>query len=177
MQVSSPTARWPDDEEPYAILREAQRAVAADTPQTGLVVTLDHGEKGDVHPKAKQPVGERLARLALGKVYGDDTLQAQSPMALAARRDGSDIEVRFDTVKGKLVTRDPEIPTLEIRDETGRWRPANGEIAASGRTLRVKLPEGSGDVDEIRYAWRNFCTLSLYTDDGLPVSPWSVKVE
>jgi sialate O-acetylesterase len=176
-QVSSPTARWPDDEEPYAILREAQRAVAADTPNAGLVVTLDHGEKGDVHPKAKQPVGERLARLVLGKVYGDDTRQAQSPMALAARQDGQNIEVSFDTVKGKLVASDPEIPTLEIRDETGRWQPATGEIAASGRTLRVKLPDGAGDVDEIRYAWRNFCTLSLYTDDGLPVSPWSVRVE
>lgn len=177
VQVSSPTARWPDDEEPYAILREAQRSVAADTPDTGLVVALDHGEKGDVHPKAKQPVGERLARLALGKVYGDDTRQAQSPMAVAARRDGPEIEVSFDAVSGKLVARDPEIPTLEIRDETGRWQPASGEIASSGRALRVKLPEGMERPTEVRYAWRNFCTLSLYTDDDLPVSPWSLAVE
>lgn len=73
MQLSNPTANWPDEQEGYAALREVQRVVAVADPHSGFVVSLDCGERGNIHPKNKQPVGERFAYLAMGKVYGQSS--------------------------------------------------------------------------------------------------------
>ena len=177
-QLSTPNAfGHPDDAEDYPLTREAQRKVATDTPNAGFVVTLDHGEKGNVHPKAKRPVGERFARLALARVYGQTGFAAQSPSAIEARPDGKAITIKFDELPGKLETRDPAIPTLEVQDAaSGAWIPAAGEVAADGKSLRVTLSEGVSAAKAVRYAWRNYCVLSLYTDEGLPVVPWTLSV-
>jgi len=53
----------------WAELRDAQRQVLA-LPGTGLVVTTDVGDPGDIHPTHKAPVGQRLAALALRRVHG-----------------------------------------------------------------------------------------------------------
>ncbi len=53
----------------WANIRSVQtRAMAI--PNTGMIVTIDVGEAGDIHPKNKLDVGERLARWALAKTYG-----------------------------------------------------------------------------------------------------------
>ncbi|MEX1118481.1 MAG: hypothetical protein WEB60_06765 [Terrimicrobiaceae bacterium] len=42
--------------------RRAAQTFTRDTvPHTGMVVTIDTGEKHDLHPRLKQPVGERRA--------------------------------------------------------------------------------------------------------------------
>lgn len=178
-QLSTPNAfGHPDNAEDYPIVREAQRKVATGTPNSGFIVTLDHGEKGNVHPKQKQPVGERFARLALARVYGQTGLAAQSPHASRAKADRATITIDFANLPGSLETRDPALPTLEVQDAaSGAWKPAGGDISADGKTLRVSLPEGTNTAKAVRYAWRNYCVLSLYTDEDLPVSPWSLEVK
>nr|MCU0793501.1 hypothetical protein [Opitutaceae bacterium] len=177
-QLSSPTANWPDDQDGYAIIREAQRAVAADDARSGLVVTLDHGERGNVHPKQKQPVGERFARLALARAYGLAGFAAQSPAAVSAARvaDGR-VEIRFAELPGRLVLRDPSLPTLELADAAGVWRrPSLVTLSADGQALLVTPAAEASAPKAVRYAWRNFCPLTLFTDEDLPVSPWSIPV-
>lgn len=174
-QISSPTANWPDHEDGYARLREAQRAVSAADPHSGLVVSLDHGEKGNVHPINKQPIGERFTRLALSRAYGQNGFAAQSPHAKTAIKDSGVIVVDFAELPGTLVTCDPALPTLEVQAADGSWTPASAEIAPDGRSLRVNPPTGS--TQAVRYGWRNFCPLTLFTDEGLPVSPWSIPIE
>ncbi len=175
-QLSSPTVNWPDHEDPYARLRDAQRAVASADPHSGLVVTLDHGERGNVHPIQKQPVGERFARLALARAYSQTGFAAQSPVAQSVTREGESLVVRFVELPGTLVVSDPALPTLEAQAADGSWMPAAGEIAPNGRDLRITPPAGSHPVKAVRYAWRNFCPLTLSTDEGLPVSPWLLPV-
>ena len=51
------------------LVREAQATVLA-LPNTGMAVASDIGEAKNVHPKNKQDVGDRLARIALANVYG-----------------------------------------------------------------------------------------------------------
>ena len=50
-------------------VREAQTKILA-LPNTGLAITIDIGDPTNVHPKNKEPLGDRLARLALAKTYG-----------------------------------------------------------------------------------------------------------
>ncbi|MEG1372171.1 MAG: GDSL-type esterase/lipase family protein [Mucinivorans sp.] len=50
--------------------RDTQRQLAEQIDNCEMVVSMDYGDPNDVHPKRKQPVGERLARVALEKLYG-----------------------------------------------------------------------------------------------------------
>ena len=51
-------------ESDWAELREAQSVAAKALPNVGIAVITDVGDKDDIHPTKKQPVGARLARLA-----------------------------------------------------------------------------------------------------------------
>ena len=48
-----------------------------------MVVSMDHGDKTDVHPTIKYPIGHRLALLALSGQYGYRSLEARSPELLS----------------------------------------------------------------------------------------------
>ncbi len=57
---------------------EAQ-ASCRDVPASGMAVIIDRGDYGDIHPPRKADVGIRLALLALHDLYGETSLEAQSP--------------------------------------------------------------------------------------------------
>ena len=65
------TARRTDGDE-FALGPQvrAWQAEALRLPNTGMAVTVDVGDAKSVHPKNKAPVGDRLSRIALAKVYG-----------------------------------------------------------------------------------------------------------
>ena len=52
-------------------LRDAQRRAVAEDGNAGLAVTIDIGNRDDIHPTNKQDVGKRLARAARHVVYGE----------------------------------------------------------------------------------------------------------
>ena len=56
-----------DTKENFAGLRSAQTFTRDTVPNTGMALAIDCGDRKDIHPWAKQPVGERLARLALDR--------------------------------------------------------------------------------------------------------------
>ena len=65
-----------------ALLREQQQRAASLIPNSALVCTNDlvyPWETQQIHPCQKQPVGERLAYIALNKTYGMHTLMCESP--------------------------------------------------------------------------------------------------
>ncbi len=176
-QLSSPTANWPDEKEGYAALREVQRAFAVADPHSGFVVTLDHGERGEVHPRNKRPVGERFARLALARAYGLNGFSAQSPYATKATLAGDTVEVSFADLPGRLELRDPSVPALVLRDAAGESKaPASITLSPDGKHLRLASPVGFR-ATRVSYAYQNFCALTLFSEEALPVSPWSLPVE
>ena len=82
-------------------LREAQRETL-DIEKTGMAITLDIGEKNDIHPANKQDVGLRLARLALANDYGKLDVIASGPLYKSKKIYDNYIDVYFDYVGSGL---------------------------------------------------------------------------
>jgi len=53
----------------YAFFREEQEKISQ-LANTAMVITMDVGNKDNIHPKNKKPVGLRLAYTALNRTYG-----------------------------------------------------------------------------------------------------------
>ena len=87
-------------------VREALLRASREDPRLGMAVTLDLGEKFDIHPPRKRAVGERLALQARKIVYGDTEVLADSPVPRDFRREGDAFIVSFDGVGGGLEARE-----------------------------------------------------------------------
>jgi sialate O-acetylesterase len=153
-------------------LREAQTRSLDRLPNTGMAVTIDIGDPGDVHPVNKRDVGNRLARLALAKVYGRD-IAWSGPVARSATRENGALRITFGHAGDTMKTRDDQPPGgFEIADATGKFRPATARIE-NGAVL-VRAPGISAPV-RVRYAWKNNPSdANLIGADNLPAPPFTL---
>jgi sialate O-acetylesterase len=155
---------------PWAELREAQREVL-DMPHTGMAVAIDVGDADDIHPRNKQAVGDRLARLALRDGFGQPVV-AQGPVLRAARRQGGQMVLRFDHAHGGLALR-PGAVALQgfaVAGADQRFRPASARIEGA------RVVVGHAEVPQpvaVRYGWvDNAAEANLVNRAGLPASPF-----
>jgi sialate O-acetylesterase len=160
----------------WAGVREAERLVAAEDPHTALAVSVDIGERYDIHPANKQELGRRLARAARHVVYGE-SLPPSGPLPVAATRQGDAVAVSFRDVTGKLVAYSSNHP---IGFELCGARPdscsyANAALRDGKVLLHLDTP-ATGPVTRVRYCWADspFCT--LYDEAGLPAVPFQLDV-
>jgi sialate O-acetylesterase len=148
------------------VVREAQATVLA-LENTGMVVTTDIGEAKNVHPHNKQDVGDRLARLALAKVY-DRTIEWSGPVFESFAVEGAAIRVTFSHANGGLVAKGGPLKWFEIAGADGKFVPAEAKI--EGATVVISAAAVSQPVTA-RYAWVNFPDGSnLYNAAGLPAA-------
>ena len=87
----------------WAELREAQTMTLA-LPKTGMAVTTDLGNEGDIHPKRKQDIGARLALAARAIAYGEDLVHA-GPTFKSMQKDGDRVTVTFKHVGSGLTAK------------------------------------------------------------------------
>ena len=85
----------------WAQLRDAQRRAVAADGNAGLAVTIDIGNRDDIHPTNKQDVGKRLARAARHVVYGEK-ISASGAQPVSATRAGGDIAVTLRRFRGRV---------------------------------------------------------------------------
>lgn len=157
-----------------AALRASQ-AAALDLPHTGMVVTLDCGDADDIHPKAKQPVGARLALLARADHYGD-SIVSRGPRAVAASRDGASVRIRFDSGGSALKIMDQSSHRGEgfaIAGSDGVYHSATVRIEQGDL---VAISEGVTEPRSVRYAWSAVPKWSLVNQIGLPAGPFLLEV-
>ncbi|MHC4179335.1 MAG: sialate O-acetylesterase, partial [Planctomycetota bacterium] len=138
-------------------------------PNTGMAVTIDVGEAGDIHPKNKQDVGRRLALWALGTTYGRDIVYC-GPLYKSMRKRDSRIVIQFDHVGGGLVAKDSdELKGFAIAGEDKKF------VWARARIRKDRVVVSSRDVESpvaVRYAWAANPSCNLYNQAGLPASPF-----
>jgi len=157
----------PNPREGWQFMREAQ-AQALSLPKTGMAVTIDVGEAGDIHPKNKQDVGKRLALVALAMVYGKDVI-ASGPVYKSMEIEGNKVRLRFDHVDGGLLCKGDKLTGFIIAGEDGKFEWAEAKI--DGDTVLVWSDKVASPTT-VRYAWANNPTCSLYNKAHLPAAPF-----
>lgn len=149
---------------------------------TGMAVTIDVGESGDVHPRNKRDVGERLARWALHNEYGRKDVAVSGPLYKSMAVEDGRIRIAFDYVDGGLMVGKKEgtapvaadeggkLRQFAIAGEDGQWVWADAVI--DGETVVVSSPQVA-KPKAVRYAYSwNPAGCNLYNKAGLPASPF-----
>ncbi|MGE4490716.1 MAG: sialate O-acetylesterase [Kiritimatiellales bacterium] len=173
VQISAfnhPSQDWPG-------LRDAQRFTRDTVPHTGMALSIDHGEKENIHPRAKQPVGDRLARLALDQVYGRDVV-SRGPVFQTLEKDAGKVRVVFQWLENGLKTSDgrAEVPGFEVAGTDGEFHPAQARIVSKD-TVELTCADVRNPVS-VRYAWHNWVEppVTLENSAGLPAESFMKEI-
>lgn len=160
----------------WADVRDIQRRVAAEDPHSGLAISVDIGERYDIHPANKQELGRRLARVARHVVYGDEALPPSGPVARSATRDGDVVTLDFGDVTGTLVAYSDSHPTaFELCGTTpGSCHYALADL--DGERVVLHVPPAAGAVTRVRYCWGDSPICTLYDQAGLPAGPFEIPI-
>jgi sialate O-acetylesterase len=164
----SPRSPIPVDGDEWAETRESQAIAAATVPNSCLAVTIDTGDANNLHPKDKQPVGERLADCALAKYYGKNVAYSGPVLASVERLPGA-IRLHFTHTDGGLVVKGDKLGEFSIAGDDRKWVWADARI--EGDTVLVSSPQVS-DPKEVRYAWQSNPEATLFNGAGLPAAPF-----
>ncbi len=153
----------------YPTLRDRQERVARTVPSVWLASSSDVGMRWDIHPKHKRPIGERLALLALGHVYGHDIL-CEAPSFESARWENGTLTVTFrhadgltlKSADGKTVSAGP------VNDLLVDGKPVEGRIEAD--RLVIPAPE---KPKRMELAQCGYYEVNLYNRAGIPAKPFA----
>ncbi|MDX9754814.1 MAG: sialate O-acetylesterase [bacterium] len=158
----------PDGRVDWPQIREAQRQ-ALTLPNTGMAVAIDIGDPKDIHPRNKQAIGHRLARLALVKTYGAE-LVPSGPLCQSIERIGDKMKVNFAYADSGLVCSETQIPHFELSADGQIFEPAQAYMEGNSVMVwaeGIQVPKG------VRYAWKNDPGKGLlYNKEKLPASPF-----
>ena len=173
-QLADFRAENPDPEDDsWPELREAQTLTLDKLANVGQAVIIDVGEGRDIHPRNKQVVARRLARLALAKDYGMK-IPHESPRFKSLEIQGERAIVSFKSISGALYSFDATDPRgFAICGEDKKFVWAKARI--KGKNQVEVWAEGIKNPIAVRYAWANNPDCTLYGRDGaitLPVTPF-----
>ncbi len=160
----------------WAQLRDAQRRAVAADGNAGLAITIDIGNRDDIHPANKQEVGRRLARAARHVIYGEK-LSASGAQPVSAQRAGDAVLVTLGDFEGKLLV-------------IGAQDPAGFELCGATqdtcRFVRAQLQDGgkvlltdpaARAATRVRFCWADSPLCNLYDGVELPVGPFEIEVK
>ncbi|MDV6166870.1 sialate O-acetylesterase [Flavobacterium sp. DG1-102-2] len=148
----------------WAELREAQLKTLK-LPNTGMIVATDIGEAEDIHPKNKQEIGYRLARIALAKTYGV-AIDYSGPQYKSFTKKGNTITLTFDYYEGlKASAGSLKGFSIAGSDKVFHW----AEAKVKGNTIEVSA-KGIKDPVAVRYNWADNPDGNLTNTSGLPAS-------
>ena len=171
IQLPNYRAVKPEPEESaWSFIREAQRLTTINTPNTGLIVTIDIGEANDIHPKNKVDVGRRMLAWALKDVYGKKI--ATSPVLTKTEIKGGTIILTFgDVGNGLKIKKGERLSEFAIAGADRKWIWADAKIVGKNK---IEVSSASvADPKAVRYAFNiNPKNPNLTNDSGLPASPF-----
>lgn len=156
-----------------------------------MAVVSDIANVHEVHPAEKEPVGRRLAYLALRCDYGFTDLEAESPEPVAASVSSNRVTVsfahakrltvynakhsfdsRFELAGADGVFKPAKIVNPLVTHDWGReWR--NGELEDAKVELEA---EGVAAPKAVRYLHSRPYDSNVFNESGLPLGAFSMEV-
>lgn len=152
----------------WAELREAQWMTTQRLTQTGMAVITDVGDENDIHPKAKEPVGQRLALAARALAYGE-AIEYSGPEFHWAEALGPEMVLHFRHAGQGLKAEGDALTGFVICGADRRFVNATARI--EGAAVVVRSDEVPRPV-AVRYGWANYPLGNLWNADGLPATPF-----
>lgn len=155
----------------WAELREAQYLTTQALPHVGAVCITDLGAARDIHPRDKQNVGKRLARLALHHDYDNKGIVPQGPTYKSMEVVEGKCLIRFETHGSPLTSwyREP-LTGFALAGKNQQWAWGNAKIIDS-ETIEISHPDISDPV-AVRYNWADNPQGNLYNELYLPAYPF-----
>jgi sialate O-acetylesterase len=152
----------------WAELREAQLLATKNLKRVGMAVITDVGDKDDIHPSKKGPVGSRLALLARKISYGQKIV-ADGPQFDGVKFKGGRAVLSFESVGGGLDARGGKLTGFAIAGEDKKFVWADAVI--EGDKVVVSNPSVAKPAS-VRYGWSDFPVVNLFNKEGLPATPF-----
>lgn len=162
----------------WALLREAQFRGTAEgnsTGRAGMISATDLGDTGDIHPKRKREVGDRLAAWARCAVYGESSVAWRGPELKSAQHGtGGSVVCTFDAAEGLAARGGTALGGFALAAADGKFVWAKATI--DGARVVVEA-EGVTDPVEVVYAWQNNPErANLVNGAGFPAIPFRAKI-
>jgi sialate O-acetylesterase len=175
VQLTSYCADANPDGESWPLLRESQAIVNERVPHTGMAVTLDCGERDDIHPRDKRTVGYRLALTVLEHVYARN-IASSGPVYREMQIEDGRIVLHFDHIEDglKLAEGSERLIGFQVAEEEGPYMAAEASIEGSNVVVwhsEIKKPT------KARYAWMNYTEANLLNGRCLPVGTFRTSRE
>jgi sialate O-acetylesterase len=155
---------------PY--FRNIQRQLSLSVPNTAMVETSDLGDSLNVHPKRKREVGERFAKLALAKVYGQK-LEYSGPEVLEFKQIGEMIRIQFNHASQLKTSEGMQLREFEIAGRDGVFELVNASVNGEEIVIQTQIK----NVQKIRYGWNPFSRGNLVNEAGLPASTFEIEID
>lgn len=154
-----------------AFLREAQLEAMLHVPNTGMVVTLDIGEKNEIHPSQKEQIGNRLAYWALAKTYNIKGIAFSGPIfkAMEKKLDGKML-LTFEYAQNGLTSFGDTLVNFEISGIDRIFYNATAIINRDNPSTVLVWNDSIRNPVSVRYAFKSWVKASLFNTEGLPAS-------
>lgn len=157
-----------------------------------MVVISDIANTEEVHPAEKEPVGRRLALLALKYDYGYDGIEAESPVPVSCVAVSNRVMIAFAHAKrltvynkrvsldsrfelagadGKFVKATIQNPVLSRKDDRTSY---SGELVGAQVILQAS---GVEKPKQIRYLHSKPYDSNVFNESGLPLGAFHMNVK
>lgn len=164
----------PQADSNWGFLRDAQKETL-NLPNTGMAVIIDIGEEGDIHPKNKKDVGERLWLQARKIAFGEDLVASGPVLDFASIENDSLVLTFSETAEGLKVSDGADFVKGFILGNTkGEFKEVKGMISDKNE---ITIPINSLNFSELRYAWADNPEVNLVNSLNLPAGPFRYEIE
>ncbi|MDA0349717.1 MAG: sialate O-acetylesterase [Verrucomicrobia bacterium] len=157
----------------WAWFREAQQQLLT-LPHTGIANTIDLGDKKNIHPKDKEPIGKRLALLAQKQIPGSKVIASGPVLHTFSKTGDNSLRITFLNAEG-LHTTDGKSPReFWVAGPDLIWLHARADLEDESVVLRW---EGKLNPVAVRYAFSAFPNVNLVNGAGLPAMPFRTDTD
>lgn len=156
--------------EKYPIIREKQEWVSRNVSNTYMASIMDSGMEKDIHPKNKSVVGERLALLARGKVYGEEIL-CEPPECVSMEIEEGIVNLCFSNSGDGLQIQGDKLNALEVCVDGKAIKTFCTMINKDSVVIKSDKIKKESQVN-IAFAWTGYCEVNLYNSVGLSAKPF-----